>query len=165
MDEPLVETEVADSEPQRRSGPWKLIAIVVVLTLIGIWLVPGDGPEDDPAGTEQQATQPPSLLADGPADQSLTPTPLELEVEVADDRPGAMARAVIAKMRAEGNVQLDQVFAVGAQAQAAGRARGRLPAVLFSRRVKVMPPRPWHWEPSQTRPAATRSTASSRPPT
>ena len=45
MEEPLVETEVADSEPQRRSGPWKLIAIVVVLTLIGIWLVPGDGPD------------------------------------------------------------------------------------------------------------------------
>ncbi|MGB5637573.1 MAG: hypothetical protein WBM63_00510 [Sedimenticolaceae bacterium] len=139
MDEPLVETEVADSEPQRRSGPWKLIAIVVVLTLIGIWLVPGDGPEDDPAGTEQQATQPPSLLADGPAGQSLTPTPLELEVEVADDRPGAMARAVIAKMRAEGNAQLDQVFAVGTQAQAAGQLADAYLLYFFAAREGYAP--------------------------
>lgn len=137
MDEPLVETEIADSEPQRRSGPWKLILIVVVLTLVGIWLVPGDAPEDDPASTQQQAAQPPSLLADGPADQA--PTPPELEVVVSDDQPGAMARALIAKMRAEGNIQLDQMFAAGTQAQAAGQLADAYLLYFFAARGGYAP--------------------------
>ena len=48
MDEPLVETEVADSEPQRRSGPWKLIIVVAVLTLIAAWLIPTGVQDDEP---------------------------------------------------------------------------------------------------------------------
>ena len=35
----LAETELADSEPQRRSGPWKLIFVVIVLTLINLPII------------------------------------------------------------------------------------------------------------------------------
>ena len=128
MDEPLVRTEIADSDPQRRPGPWKLIAIVVVLTLIGVWLVPDKAPEDQvdtqplakvdipPAVVRDSA---PSLLGDGPADD---PAPIESEpsVEAVDDRPGAEARALIAEMRAGGDIQLDDVFAAAQRAQADG---------------------------------------------
>lgn len=128
MDEPLVRTEIADSDPQRRPGPWKLIAIVVVLTLIGVWLVPDDAPEDQldtqpvargdipPAEVRDSA---PSLLSEGPADD---PAPVETDpaIEAVDDRPGGKARALIAEMRAEGDIQLDEVFAAAQQAQADG---------------------------------------------
>jgi hypothetical protein len=128
MDEPLVRTEIADSDPQRRPGPWKLIAIVVVLTLIGVWLVPDEAPEDQvdtqplakvdipPAEMTDSA---PSLLGDGPADD---PAPVETEplVEAVDDRPGAEARALVAEMRADGDIQLDEVFAAARRAQADG---------------------------------------------
>jgi TPR repeat protein len=129
MDEPVVETEVADSEPQRRSGPWKLIIIVAVLTLIGVWLVPGDKSQEDPAVTERPQGEPgqtlgaPSLLADGPGgepDVIGTATPAPEGQEVVDDRPGARARALIARMRADGNIDLDQVVASAQRSQIAG---------------------------------------------
>ncbi len=131
MDEPVVETEVADSEPQRRSGPWKLIIIVAVLTLIGVWLVPGDKSQEDPAVTErgapgQKAGSPagaPSLLADGPGGESNavgTATPGPEGQEVVDERPGARARALIARMRADGNIDLDQIVASAKRSQISG---------------------------------------------
>lgn len=131
MDEPLVETEVADSDPQRRSGPWKLIIIVAVLTLVGIWLVPGEEPADEqtvsipPSGDAEQAdaSKVPSLLAEGPAEQQAEapPTPLLAgDSELVDDRPGAKARALIASMRADGDIDLDRVIAAAQQAQIAG---------------------------------------------
>jgi len=123
MDEPVVETEVADSEPQRRAGPWKLIIIVAVLTLIGVWLVPGDKSEEDPAVAERTQGGSPSLLADGPADRPSgveTATVSAEGQEVADDRPGARARALIARMRADGNIDLNQVVASAERAQIAG---------------------------------------------
>ena len=66
MDEPLVETELADSEPPRRRGPWKLIVIVAVLTLIGVWLVPSDRPEQPATMVEKPLDMPPSLLGEAP---------------------------------------------------------------------------------------------------
>ena len=130
MDEPLVETEVADSEPQRRSGPWKLIIVVAVLTLIAAWLIPTGVQEDTPEstagedGTASLATQPPSLLGEQspgatPSDQAATAAGEESQ-SVVDDRPGAKARAFIANMRAAGSVDLDQALAAAAQAQSDG---------------------------------------------
>jgi TPR repeat protein len=121
MDEPLVETEVADSEPQRRSGPWKLIIVVVVLTLIGVWLIPGDGPEDETVTADSPGVpaQLPSLLEEQPADQSTqVQTPATTEV---DDSPGARARTLISTMRTAGGVDLDKVLTGAAQAQADGK--------------------------------------------
>lgn len=132
MDEPLVETELADSEPQRRRGPWKLIAVVALLTLLAVWLVPGDGPEVQPPAVERPADTAPSLLGEGPAgDTRDAPPPAEVADDVAseadapaaepvDDRPGARARALIATMRASGDIRLDEVFAAAEQAQGAG---------------------------------------------
>ena len=127
MDEPLVETEVADSEPQRRSGPWKLIIVVVVLTLIGVWLIPADDSTDEPVTAEDPGAsgQLPSLLGEQPVDHS-TPAPAPemaeeaAEPAVVDDRPGAKARALIAEMRSAGAIDLDQMLAAAAQAQTDG---------------------------------------------
>jgi TPR repeat protein len=127
MDEPVVETEVAESEPQRRAGPWKLIIVVAVLTLIGVWLVPGDKPQEDPAVAERahggSPARTPSLLADGPGDEpsAVETAPLDAEGrEVADERPGARARVLIARMRADGKIDLDRVVASAERAQVAG---------------------------------------------
>lgn len=127
MDEPLVETEVADSEPQRRSGPWKLIIVVVVLTLIGVWLIPADDPTDEPVTAEDPGAsgQLPSLLGEQPVDQSAPAPAPEMAEEAAepavvDDRPGAKARALIAEMRSAGAIDLDQMLAAAAQAQTDG---------------------------------------------
>jgi TPR repeat protein len=140
MDEPVVETELADSEPPRRSGPWKLIIVVVVLTLIGVWLVPGDPPEDDPATVESEPESP-SLLTDGsegpPAGES--PLPPVPEVEPVHDSPGAMARTLIARMRAAGDIKLDQVFAAGEQAQAKGALADAYLLYFFAAREGFAP--------------------------
>ncbi len=129
MDEPLVRTEIADSDPQRRPGPWKLITVVVVLTLIGVWLVPDEAPDDQavprPAAIVDKAPDAaptdsrPSLLSDGPAED---PAPVETQAstEIMDARPGAKARALITEMRAAGDIQLDEIFDAARQAQAEG---------------------------------------------
>lgn len=125
MDEPLVETELADSEPQRRSGPWKLIVAVAVVTLIGVWLVPGKAPEPVRVDADRSAPPPrdaaPSLLGaaePGPAPAAIQ-APALPEVDAAvDDRPGARARALIAQLRAAGDIDLAQVHAAAVQAQA-----------------------------------------------
>jgi TPR repeat protein len=122
MDEPLVETELADSEPPRRRGPWKLILLVAVLTLVGVWLVPGDGPEETPTVAEKPTAGEPSLLAEGPAEAGVEAPVSEPSTEPApvDDRPGARARALIAEMRAAGDIQPDQVFEAAQKAQQDG---------------------------------------------
>ncbi len=117
MDEPMVETELADNEPQRRSGPWKLIVVVAVLTLIGVWLVPGDRPET-PGVADRPSTTAPSLLGGGQADSAM---PAATTPAGADDSsPGARARALIAGMRAAGTIDLDKIFAEAQQAQSRG---------------------------------------------
>jgi len=130
MDEPLVETELADSEPPRRRGPWKLIVIVAALTLIGVWLVPGDRPERPATVVEKPLDMPPSLLGESPvpgAPEGAAPVEAATEAEVqpaaapVDDRPGARARALIAEMRAAGDIRPDEVFASAEQAQGAGQ--------------------------------------------
>ena len=119
MDAPEVETEVAESAPRRKRGPWPLIAIVAALTLIAVWLVPGESP--DSPDTDTAETKPaPSLLApeaDAPAEQEEAPETL------VDDRPGARARALIAEMRAGGERDLDALFAAAESA----RRDGELP--------------------------------------
>ncbi len=118
MDEQQVETELADSEPERRGGPWKLILLVVVATLIGVWLVPGEDP-DQPTLTDEGL--PPSLLDLPPTAAGGEPVlPEALQEPEIDDRPGARARAMIAKMRSAGELQLDEIFAAADQARTDG---------------------------------------------
>lgn len=123
MDEPLVETELADSEPQRRPGPWKLIVIVAVLTLIGVWLVPGDDTDDQSGDAGRKADGAPSLLGDAPSAPSGSALTLPENLppaDTVDDSPGAKARALIANMRASGEIRLDEVFSAAQQAQQKG---------------------------------------------
>ena len=118
MDEQQVETELADSEPERRGGPWKLILLVVVATLIGVWLVPGEDPQQ-PALTDEGL--PPSLLDLPPTAAGGEPVlPEALQEPEIDDSPGARARAMIAEMRSSGELQLDEIFAAADQAQTDG---------------------------------------------
>jgi TPR repeat protein len=129
--EPLVEHEIADTEPQRRTGPWKLIALVAAVTLVAVWLVPVEQDEAPPptaAGPGSGGA--PSLLAPQPQ-TAATAQPLalpddpsvELEATAAGPRvgrPGSRARSLIAAMRASGSVDLQQVYTEAVEAQARG---------------------------------------------
>lgn len=121
MDEQQVENEVADSEPQGRGGPWKLIAVVVIATLIGVWLVPGDDQAltgIDEGGTTADGQDLPSLLDLPPTAAGGDPIlPEALEPAPVDTTPGARARAFIAKLRSSGDIPLDEVFAAATEAQ------------------------------------------------
>lgn len=125
MDEPLVETEVADSEPPRRSGPWKLISAVVVLTLVGIWLVPGESPDEEPTELAERPTpdaKPPSLLdraSAGPTQRLQTGSTSATDEE-RSGQPGVRAREMIAGLRSQGTVDLAAVHAAAVDAQARG---------------------------------------------
>jgi len=119
-DEPLVESELAEDGPQRRGGPWKLIIVVALLTLIGVWLVPGDAPEDTPVPVEVPDTAPPSLLGEDDSTAPQAPPTIE-DTEAVDDSPGARARALIARLRAEGAVDLTAVYDAARAAQAEGQ--------------------------------------------
>lgn len=111
MDAREVETEIADSAPRRKRGPWPLIAIVAAVTVIAVWLVPGEPPDTpDTAKTEPA----PSLLT---PDKEAPSGPEEKPETVVDDRPGARARALIAEMRAGGELDLDDLFAAAENAQ------------------------------------------------
>lgn len=124
MDEQQVENELADSEPQSGKGPGKLIALVVIATLIGVWLVPGDDSELTGIGeSESTAGVPdmPSLLDLPPTAAGGDPVlPEALEPPPIDTSPGARARALIAQMRSSGDMQLDEVFAAAAEARSNG---------------------------------------------
>ena len=56
MDDPVVQADLADSEPERRPGPWKLILIIAVITLIGVWLVPSEPPQQTGTPLPQTAS-------------------------------------------------------------------------------------------------------------
>jgi len=115
-----VETELPDTRPHKRGGPWPLIVIVVVLTLIAVWLVPGGDDASEVAGETDAA--PPSLLqeqATGASTESaatVDPEPASL----VDARPGAKARALIAEMRASGALTLDDIYDAAVSAQTDG---------------------------------------------
>jgi TPR repeat protein len=137
METNQVETEVADSEPERRGGPWKLILLVVVVTLIGVWLVPGDPePEESAADTGE----PPSLL-DLPATAAggAPKLPAALEKPAIDERPGAHARSLIARMRASGELELDAIFSAAERAQQDGELADAYLLYFFAAREGFAP--------------------------
>ncbi len=145
MDAPLVESEVAESHPQKRGGPWKLIIIIALLTLIAVWLVPGDAPDEPaaPAGTTASdagsgSAQPaPSLLGDSeqPTPDAAGDTP----ASAVDGRPGAMARSMIAQMRATGVVDLEKIHAAAETAQVNGELPDAYLLYFFAAREGHVP--------------------------
>ena len=135
-DEPLVDSELADTAPQRRKGPWKLIVIVILLTAIGVWLVPGESPDQAPdTAQSEKADIAPTPDGDTAKSEALAPSLLETprpasddaataveqdataDEPVIDDRPGAKARALIAEMRASGQIDPQAVFDAAEAAQ------------------------------------------------
>lgn len=118
IDAPELDTEAAESAPQKRRGPWPLIVIVLVLTLVAVWLVPSEPPTESETADEAQA---PSLL-ESPADEPMDePSVAEAEPQpVIDERPGAKARALIAQSRNSGSLSLDDLYAEAKTSQAAG---------------------------------------------
>ena len=116
IEAPEVDTEAAESAPQKRRGPWPLIVVVLVLTLVAVWLVPSESPTESETVDEAPA---PSLL-ESPAIEP-TAEPAEAEpTPVIDERPGAKARALIAQMRSSGDLTLDDIYASAATSQADG---------------------------------------------
>ena len=142
MDEPLVENELAESEPERRRGPWKLIVIVVLATLVGIWLVPGDAPDEpsetaqrgapDGSGTQRSDSAPSLLVEDPNGDLSVALAPTEAGAR--RSRPGARARTLIADLRAKGAVDLEGVYAAAVKAQAEGETADAYLLYFFAAR-------------------------------
>ncbi len=127
--EPLVEPEITDTEPPRRTGPWKLIALVAAATLVAVWLVPVDrDDEQSPTLAGPGTDTAPSLLAPvetPPAEPSALPEDPSVELEATAagpkvGRPGSRARNLIAAMRASGSMDLDAVHASAVEAQAQG---------------------------------------------
>ena len=130
-DEPLVDSELADTAPQRRKGPWKLIVIVILLTAIGVWLVPSESPDQAPdiaptpdGDTAKSEALAPSLLETPQPASDDAATAVEQDATadepVIDDRPGAKARALIAEMRASGQIDSQAVFDAAEAAQTNG---------------------------------------------
>ncbi len=127
-DERLVDSELADSAPQGRGGPWRLILVIIVLTVIGVWLVPGEPPEPGPEGDATRPQNPAPSLLDGPnsatdastATGDLAPSD-DAPPGVIDDSPGAHARALIAQMRDAGEIDPQAVFDAAERAQADGQ--------------------------------------------
>lgn len=130
-----VETELPETRPQKRRGPWPLIVIVVLLTLIAVWLVPG---EEDEVGDTTDAA-PPSLLQEQAEGVPLAdPAPaagiLAVPEPLVDDRPGARARALIAEMRASGTLSLDELHAAAVAAQESGELQDAYLLYFFAAR-------------------------------
>lgn len=133
--------DVDAPETVRREGPWKLIIIVAVLTAIGVWLVPSNDEAPAVATTAEDKgpdTAAPSLLGDSATreEQAEATTPestsTEADVVVEEtsaesappptyDRPGDMARALIAEARKSGSVDLEALYSQAREAQADGR--------------------------------------------
>jgi TPR repeat protein len=118
IDAPELDTEAAESAPKKRRGPWPLIVVVLVLTLVAVWLVPSETPTESETADE---AQPPSLLESPAVAPTAEPPAAEAEAKpVIDDRPGAKARALIAQMRSSSDLSLDDLYAEAKTAQAAG---------------------------------------------
>ena len=138
MDEPVVDSEQAESEPQRGRGPWHLIILVVILTLLGVWLVPDEeAPEPIPIPRPNATTAPqaPAAPVDLPLEEPLRAgetampaedadltdaTGLTQTEEPLDNSPGAKARRMIAEMRSGGELSIEDIYAAAEDAQARG---------------------------------------------
>jgi len=121
MNKPLADNEIADSgdiahdRPERRLLPQILIGAVVLLTLIGVLLVPGEAPEETPAGAET-----PSLLGEQATEPGSSGGPSQAGAGAGLDRPGAQARALIASQRNSGATDLEVLHTAAVEAEAAG---------------------------------------------
>jgi hypothetical protein len=146
MSEPSI---VADSDentaaepatPASRGGPWKLIALVAVLTVIAIVLVPGR--ESPPEGVTQAPSDAtgsaPSLLSGEPAvdaiSQAEPETPLPVAGVPAELPPGAAARALITALRTSMPPDLERAFAAAGEHQRAGRLEDAYPLYFYAAR-------------------------------
>lgn len=111
------------SSSASKSGPWNLIAIVAIVTIIAIMLVPGEEEEPiedlPPLNTQQQ-----SLLPED--DQSAQTAATEQDSAAKKTpagplAPGAAARQLIAQLRSQTPLDLEKAYAAAQEHQAAGR--------------------------------------------
>ena len=110
----------------KKNGPWPLIAAVVVMTLVAIWLVPGD--QDDDSDPIAPVAEAPSLLPPAGSDQSAgqadeqTPAAQASATEQPSGPlgPGAAARALIAQLRQQNPPDLQRAFEGAQQHEQAG---------------------------------------------
>jgi TPR repeat protein len=115
-----------DNDYPRRSGPWRLILIVAVVTLVAVLLVPSEpqqepqtatGAPDDTAGAAPSLLDEAASLPPPPPRQKTVTTPVP---PPRAERPGAAARNLIARLRASDSVDLDQVTQTAWDMQARG---------------------------------------------
>jgi TPR repeat protein len=130
-----------DAQPRRR-GPWRLILIVAVLTLVAVFLVPSEAPREtapEPtASADDTGSAPPSLLDAPPApvESAAIAVPPAAPTQRAQPQrqPGELARERIAEMRRAGDVDLDRVVAMAREQQAAGAGMDAYLLLFFAAR-------------------------------
>lgn len=130
---PLSEENVSQTN---KRGPWSLIAIVVIATVISIMLVPGENESTDASPPIPPPDQAPSLLpAPQPPTTEVIPDSQQPAAEPqAPGGPGAEARALVARLRANPPPDLAHAFEAAQQYQAEGRLEDAYLLLFFAAR-------------------------------
>lgn len=130
--EPLAEENVSQAD---KRGPWSLIVIVVIATVISIMLVPGEDESSNGPPPIPPPGQAPSLLSsDQPAAVSPPVEPAPTTEADEPRGPGAEARALVARLRANPPPDLAHAFEAAKEYQAQGRLEDAYLLLFFAAR-------------------------------
>ena len=120
-------TTLETDRQQPKRGPGKLIAVVIVLTLLAILLVPSHKESDKAEGPETTSEGRPSLLegadkqAGSVAGRDASAPAQSVEGGSADQGPGAAARKLIRELRAQVPPDLQRAYQAAQKFQQAGQ--------------------------------------------
>ena len=118
-------TPAESDNPAAKGGPWSLIAIVAIVTVVAIFLVPGEEEQPAPPDLPMAPSTEKSLLSET-AEQATAPEEmLDNEQSAAEPTaplpPGAAARKLIQDLRDNPPLELDKAFEAASQHQSEGR--------------------------------------------
>jgi hypothetical protein len=109
---------------QPKSSAGKLIAVVIVLTLLAVLLVPGQKDSEKGESPEATSENRPSLLAGddkGPGQAEMRDQAAATQGDAADLGPGSAARALIRELRSQTPPDLERAYRAAQKYQQAGQ--------------------------------------------